>query len=63
MAASTASPICLACGELAAKKDRRLLEGELPFIGKRLSQELEKTQPQIDINELLCPGPSFMCRK
>ncbi len=26
MAASSASPICLACGELAAKKDRRLLD-------------------------------------
>ncbi len=67
MAESSASPICLACGELAAKKDRRLLDisGRVTIYWKEIiSQELEKTQPQIDdVNELLCPGPSFMCRK
>ncbi len=66
MAASSASPICLACGELAAKKDRRLLDisGRVTIYWKEIiSQELEKTQPQIDVDELLCPGPSFMCRK
>ena len=64
---SATAPLCLACGEHTVKKDRRVLGGtseRVTLLWKEtISSELEKRKEDVDLDELLCPGPGYMCRK
>ena len=62
--------VCVACGEVAKKNDRRIL-GERGSVseevtllwGKTVQKELESRAVNLDVDGLVSCGLTYMCRK
>ena len=65
--ASTEKQVCLGCGEVTQKRNRRVLGStseQVAILWKDvISKELELRRQQINLDNLLHPGRSYMCRR
>ena len=65
--ASTEKHVCLGCSEVTQKKSRRVLGStseQVTILWKDvISKELELRSKQINLDNLLHPGRSYMCRR
>ena len=66
----TIGQICLACGELTIKKDRRVLGGSgsaseqvTNLWRETIANELRRRSKVLDFDSLIHPGAGYLCRK